>query len=357
MLWYLWLPAIFFLGACFGSLINVCVYRLPYERSLLWPGSRCGRCLQPIGWYDNIPLISYWVLRGRCRTCGQPFSIRYFLVELFTGLSFLAILCLDVFINPYQLPAIAQISPFDLAFGVLPVRVWCVVLHHTLLFTFLLIVSLCDLNDMEIPMGVTLVGTLVGLVLSMVFAWPFPDVVVRPPLMPDRSPPLALYPWPVWYSHPMPPALAPWSWQLGLYTGLAGAVVGMLVLRGVRFLFTWGRGIEGLGLGDADLMMMAGAFTGWQPVVMAFFVAAFPALLFGVVQVFRKGDQHLPFGPSLAAGVLLTVFFWPRIGPHFWILFSSPWFLLIVGSAGAVMLLITAVFLRLARGVPEESGA
>jgi leader peptidase (prepilin peptidase)/N-methyltransferase len=364
MLIYLWLPMIFILGASVGSLVNVCVYRLPYERSLLWPGSRCGSCLQPIRWYDNIPLVSYWVLRGRCRTCGQTFSTRYFLVELFAGLGFLGIFCLDVFVNASHLDYVQQHihGPFNWEFasiGVVPLRVWCVALHHAVLFTFLLIVSLCDLNDMEIPLGVTLTGTVVGLVLSMLFAWPFPDTIVRLPRGALDPPQLGLYPWPVWYEFPqgLPAGLEGGSWKLGLYTGLAGAVVGMLVLRGVRFLFTWGRGIEGLGLGDADLMMMAGAFIGWQPVLMAFFVAAFPALLFGVIQLFRKGDQRLPFGPSLAAGVLLTVFFWPGIGKQFWILFRDFRFLLLVGGAGAVLLLVTAVFLRITRGVPEESGA
>jgi leader peptidase (prepilin peptidase)/N-methyltransferase len=360
MLVYLWLPAIFVLGACVGSLVNVCVYRLPYERSLLWPGSRCGRCLQPIAWYDNIPLVSYWVLRGRCRRCGQTFSIRYFLVELFTGLCFVGIFCLDVFANSTDLKAVKDMHDWDFDFhrmGLLPWWLWCVVLHHSLLFTFLLIASLCDLADMEIPLGVPVLGTLVGLSLSMLFAWPFPEQVHRvlPPAPAWAPPRFGLYPWPVWY--PLPPGLAEGSWKLGLYTGLAGAAAGMLVLRGVRFLYGWGRGIEGMGLGDADLMMMAGAFIGWQPVLLAFFVAAFPALPFIPLQLLRKGDKPFPFGPSLAAGVLLTVYFWPRIGPNFWVLFSTPWFLLLVGGAGAFLLLVAAVFFRLLRGVPEESGA
>src|SRR5438876_7866250 len=92
-----WLLFILFVfGTMVGSLLNVCVYRLPMEKSLLWPGSRCGHCLQPVRWYDNIPLLSYLILRGRCRACGTKYSGRYFLVELLTGLSFAGLFYLEV---------------------------------------------------------------------------------------------------------------------------------------------------------------------------------------------------------------------------------------------------------------------
>src|SRR5262249_60666085 len=74
------------------------------------------------------------------------------------------------------------------------------------------------------------------------------------------------------------------------------------------------RGIEGLAIGDADLMMMAGAFVGWQPVLLSFFIATFPGLLFGIVQLMRQGNQPLPFGPALALGVILTVWLWQPLG-------------------------------------------
>jgi leader peptidase (prepilin peptidase)/N-methyltransferase len=128
----------------------------------------------------------------------------------------------------------------------------------------------------------------------------------------------------------------------------------MLLVRGVRFVFTWGRGIEGLGLGDADLMMMAGAFVGWQPVIVGFFVAAFPALLFGLAQLLRKGDQRLPFGPALALGVLLAVFLWPHIGPPLWFLFRDRVMMALLAGVGSIILLVMAVLFRLLRGVPVD---
>ena len=131
----------------------------------------------------------------------------------------------------------------------------------------------------------------------------------------------------------------------------------MLMLRGVRFLFGLGRGIEGLGVGDADLMMMAGAFVGWQPVVLAFFVSVGPALIFAVVQVIAKGNQTLPFGPSLAMGVMITLLAWPALGTHFRMLFFDPVFLAVMGVGGGLALLATAFLLRLIRGNPKTGNA
>src|SRR5258705_11933036 len=104
MLFYLSVVFFFLLGAVVGSGLNVCAYRLPYEKSILWPGSHCGHCYQAVRWYDNVPLVSYWLLRGRCRACGAPFSMRYFLVELFTGLAFSGLFYLEVADNVRPLP-------------------------------------------------------------------------------------------------------------------------------------------------------------------------------------------------------------------------------------------------------------
>src|ERR1700684_3556832 len=91
-----WLIVVFLLGTAIGSFLNVVIARLPREKSLIWPGSHCGSCFQAIHWYDNIPLISYLWLRGRCRTCGARFSMRYFAVELLTGLAFAGLFYLEV---------------------------------------------------------------------------------------------------------------------------------------------------------------------------------------------------------------------------------------------------------------------
>lgn len=351
-MFYVWLPLVFVLGAAVGSFINVCVRRLPYEKSLFWPSSRCGHCYQPIRWFHNLPLVSYWLLRGRCSVCGTPFSVLYFLVELFTGLAFAALFYFEVFRNALGIDVLA-LRHREIELGVIPAAGWVIFGYHAILLSFLIVVSLCDLEDMEIPLSVTITGAVVGLAGAALFPWPWPRATFVAPPMPFNLPyppgklPAGLYPWPVWY--PLPHWLPAGSWQLGLATGLAGAVLGMVMLRAVRFLFTLGRGVEGLGVGDADLMMMAGTFIGWQLTLVAFFVAIVPALFFGIVQLLRKGDQALPFGPSLAVGVVLTIFLWPRIRGFFAPLFE-PFLLAVLAVAAAVILLVTSFLLRLVRG-------
>src|SRR5436190_851597 len=140
MLVYLLLN-LFVLGAIVGSLLNVCIHRLPLEKSILWPGSRCSHCLQAIRWYDNIPLVSYLLLRGRCRDCGGRISPLYPAVEIITAGLLVA--------------AWAQYGP-----GVEFVR-------SALLCTLLVVLIFTDLTVRKIPHAVTVCGTIVGLLLSL----------------------------------------------------------------------------------------------------------------------------------------------------------------------------------------------
>jgi leader peptidase (prepilin peptidase) / N-methyltransferase len=356
---------VFAIGASVGSFLNVCAYRIPYERSFLWPGSHCGSCYKPVRWFDNLPLLSYWLLRGRCRTCGARFSIRYFFVELFTGLAFLGLYYLEIDRNVLgihflNLPHIR----WEIDRGMPSRIVWAVFLHHAVLMSFLIAASLCDLDHLEIPLGITVAGTIVGLICSACFPWPFPDDRTRPPMpVPagmgmiganPEAPIPGLYAWPAWY--PFPNGCPAGSWQLGLVTGLAGAAAGNVVLRAVRFLFGVGRGIEGLGIGDADLMMMAGSFVGWQVILVAFAAGVFPALLVGVVQVISRGKQAMPFGPSLAIGVMVTVLCWHWIAPRAWLLLSDSFMLTFFGVACPVLFVAVAFLLRIVRGPgpPDE---
>jgi leader peptidase (prepilin peptidase) / N-methyltransferase len=350
-----WLFTAFIFGCAVGSFLNVCVARLPYEKSLLWPGSRCFTCLQPIAARDNLPVLGYLLLRGRCRRCGAKFSSAYMWIELFTGFAFAGLFYLVMFHNIRDFPG--AVRPFA-ELGPHFTKPLLIFLHHATLLSFLIVVSLCDLRDMEIPLSVTVSGTLVGLVFAVFCPWPYPEEIVPMRLamqptslgFPPELPPLppGIYPWPVWF--PLPTWMPPGGPMLGLATGLAGALAGMILLRGVRFLFGLGRGIEGMGVGDADLMMMAGAFIGWQPTVLAFFISVFPALFLGIIQLMRKGDHPLPFGPSLALGVFITLLGWPWLGPHLKMHFFDFTFLAILTVMGGVVLLITAFLLRLLRG-------
>jgi leader peptidase (prepilin peptidase)/N-methyltransferase len=359
MVVYVWLVLVFFLGAVVGSFLNVCVARLPLEKSVLWPGSRCGHCFQPVRWYDNLPLISYWWLRGRCRTCGGPFSIQYFFVELVTGLGFAGLFYLEVVKNIHGWPAV---QPCAIAAGIFPLEWWVCWGFHAILLSFLMAAAVTDLNGREIYLSITFPGTLVGLIGAVLFPWPWPwtpaaatpvPAVGAPPgwewLMPGQGLKEGLYPWPVW--GPLPALLAPGgNWQTGLATGLAGMLAGTLMLRAIAFLFRTGLGKEALGLGDADLMMMAGAFLGWQPVVVAFFLSVVPALFFGVIQLVVRRDNSLPFGPSLAAGVVLTFLCWRWLGPYVQPLLFWEIVLACLALLAAGFMLGASYLLRVVRG-------
>jgi len=168
MLVYFWLVLVFVLGVVVGSFLNVAIARLPMQKSLLWPGSRCGQCYQAIRWYDNIPLISYLWLRGKCRTCGATFSMRYFFVELATGLGFVGLFYVEVVQNIHGWPAFnAQIRQ-----GIFPWQWWAGFLFHAALFSFLLAASVTDLAGREIPLSLTMTGAIVGLIGAVLMPWP-----------------------------------------------------------------------------------------------------------------------------------------------------------------------------------------
>src|SRR5579871_1260324 len=252
-MYYLWLLVVFLVGLGVGGVINYCFYRLPLEKSILWPGPRCGQCLQPIRWFDNVPLVSYLLLRGRCRTCGGRIPLRYPFVELLTGLLFVGLFHAEIGQNILEL-AYLRTHKAAIRAGDIPAGAWAVFRCHAILVSFLFLTSLCDLDDMAIPLPITVTGTLIGLACSALFPWPYPDMFhPQPPTRGFVPPPLqvGLYPWPVWF--PLPQWLPAGSWQLGLATGLAGALAGMMAMRVIRLTFGLTRGIEALGVGDADL--------------------------------------------------------------------------------------------------------
>jgi len=375
MIIYFWLFLVFVVGAVVGSFLNVAIARLPMEKSLLWPGSRCGSCLQPVRWYDNLPILSYLILRGRCRSCGQRFSPRYLVIEVITALGFVGLFYLEVVENIHGWPA--RPHEWLIARNIFPVSWWIGFLHHAILFALLLVASGCDLQGREIPLGLTLPGTLLGLVLAVCLPWPWPwsPVEAAPVLAPNLPPGVqwqipaqqlaamggrgfkeGIYAWPVW--GPLPAWLAPGgTWQTGLATGLAGALVGTFMLRVIRFLFSAGLGKEALGLGDADLMMMGGAFLGWQMVVVAFFVSVVPGLFFGVFQMIFRRDNSLPFGPSLASGLMIACLCWNWLGPYVQPLFFWGAMLGFLAIFAAVFMLAASFVLRLMRRGEAEEGS
>ena len=233
---------------------------------------------------------------------------------------------------------------------------WTVFVFHAIFISYLIVASFIDLDHREIPLSITLPGTVIGMIGAVLLAWPWPNPIAVAAVLPTTPwwhlPPGSivegLYPWPFW--GPLPAWFAPGgNWQMGLATGLAGVLAGTLMLRAIRFLFGLGLGIEALGLGDADLMMMAGSFLGWQPVVVGFFIGVFAGLLFGILQWVVRGENMLPFGPGLAIGVVVSFLCWRWIGPNLQQAFFNPYIILAVGGLGCFLLLAASYCLRVLR--------
>ncbi len=345
-----------------GSFLNVLVARLPFEKSIIWPGSRCFTCYQRIGFLDNLPILGYLRLRGKCRSCGARFSSRYLWVEVGTGVGFLALFVIEIMVNPAGLPGVRFVAdgltayPSNAALGLF--------VYHACLLSLLIAAAVIDAEHRIIPPLIPYTGAIIGIIGGALMPWPWTHDAAAltipagtPWILRPGEIPVGAQPWPFW----VPPAFAPaGSWKLGLTTSLVGALVGSLVVRWIKWLFEVGFGKEALGLGDADLLMMAGAFLGWQIAVMSLFVGAFAALLVFklpgfLIALVKKGsvERELPFGPGLAVGVLVTWLAWPWLGPRLQFpLYDLEAMGLLVAVLSVGML---AAGLLLRRGEPEPA--
>jgi leader peptidase (prepilin peptidase) / N-methyltransferase len=230
--------AIFALGLAFGSFLNVCIYRLPRDLSVVHPRSACPGCKQPIAFYDNIPVLSWLILRARCRRCHTRISPRYAIVELLTGALFLA--CY---------------THFGLTLATLK---YCV-------FGFLLLgLIFTDAETQLLPDKMTLPGLALGLLFSL--------------FVPVND--LASQTLPGLFSLPVSSDI---SWHLlSLTDALLGAAVGASFIYGVGAIYLRARGVEGMGFGDVKLMAMVGAFLGIKLTVFTLFTASIAGSLFGL---------------------------------------------------------------------------
>ena len=232
---------LFLLGLCVGSFLNVCIHRLPTGLSIVRPASHCMACQAPIAWYDNIPVASYFVLGGRCRRCGEPFSARYMVVELATGL---------IFAGYWAAYFKTGLRPEAAHGGVYAV--------HMVLAAALLVSGVIDLERKEIYTSVTNFALVVAVAGS--FLWPEVQKAGA-------------------YDH----ALAPWvDWERAdaALRALVGAAVGAGLIVLVRAGGTAAFGREAMGIGDAYLMAAVGAALGWEATVLVFFIAPFVALAY-----------------------------------------------------------------------------
>jgi len=251
-------------GLLIGSFLNVCIHRLPRDLSVVSPSrSFCPACEKTIAWYDNVPVLSYLILRGRCRYCHEPISIRYPLVEMATALWFAA--------------SIATLGPVAIAFRL------CT------LGAILITLTVTDWEEQILPDEFTIGGTVLGIVLSL--------------LIPIHS-------------GIMPVLLYNQDERVGsLCEALLGAGLSSLALWLLRFVYEKIRHREGLGLGDVKMVAMIGAFTGLQGVLVTIMLGSVLGTVIGLAFIGfarkKASTFELPYGSFLGIAGLFVAF-WMR---------------------------------------------
>lgn len=240
-------------GAIVGSFLNVVIHRYPREESIVFPPSHCPECDAAIRWYDNVPLLSYAILLGRCRTCRQPISWRYPLVELANALFYLAIFL--------------HTGP-QIAFVFLAAMV-----------SMIIVLIYIDAEIQILPDVIDVPGIVIGLALGA----------------------LGLY-----ASAPL--LILSQSWL----DAALGALFGASILLAIIGLYWLVRRVEGMGQGDVKMLAMIGALLGWRAVPAVLLVASISGALIGVPVALRSGrgmQLALPFGVFLGFGALVVLFF------------------------------------------------
>jgi len=256
-------------GLIVGSFLNVCIVRLPRDRSIVSPPSHCPRCRASIKFYDNIPVISFLLLRGKCRNCGLPISWRYPLVELLNGLFYLWI------VHEFGINGEAFLL--------------------MLLCSSLIVITFIDLDYQIIPDVITLPGMLVGLTLAPLFMSALQDPLPfhLNSLMPHAGP-----------------------YLLGFLNSLIGLLSVSVPLFAIGWTWEKLRHEEAMGGGDVKLMGMVGSLLGWKGAFLTIFLGSIVGSIVGVTLIIlklHKRGQVIPFGPFLALGSVAIAFYGPDI--------------------------------------------
>ncbi|RMH72261.1 MAG: prepilin peptidase [Gemmatimonadetes bacterium] len=321
-------PIWFVFGAMWGSFINVCIYRIPRRESIVFPASHCPHCGTPIKPYDNIPILSWLVLKGKCRACHKPISIQYPIVELISGVVFMLVFYRTGWSS--QLPVYLFFSVY-LLIGAL-----------TDLFTFFdpprtelpvhLILPRITLSAAE-PPTTELVWE--GVISDETYAHENPNtetVGIGQPIEPVQLPPIHVKPIMV-EKGIIPDEISIGGIIIGVLLALISeqtsfdlmlfpreplleAVLGFFAGAGSLYLLSVGyrllKGIDGMGMGDVKYLGMIGVFLGWKAVIVTILVGSVVSLLVTVPYLLRSkmGSQSpMPFGPSLAVGALVALAF------------------------------------------------
>ena len=247
---------IFIFGAVFGSFINVCIYRIPLGRSIIQPPSHCPFCGRRVRWFDNVPILSYAILMGKCRDCGRRIPLRYLFVELLSALS-------GVVLTRFFL-----IGPVFFLY-------WIFILA-------LIAVSFIDLETQEIPDVITLPGILAGIIVVTLLKAIGNGTYIDA------------------FRHSF----------LGILAG--GGVMFLMGFFG-EMIFKK----EALGGGDVKLMAMVGAFLGWKMVILTFFTAPFFGAGVGIFMRLKFKSEVIPYGPYLAIASIISLLWGEGIISYF----------------------------------------
>jgi leader peptidase (prepilin peptidase)/N-methyltransferase len=292
--------AAFVIGLLFGSFLNVCISRLPKGESIVRPRSRCPQCGTPIRWYDNIPILSWFILRGRCRSCNQHIPWRYPLVELAVGLVFLT--ATERFLLSIRL----EFATSDANFAD-----WRWSAVNLAILGFLLIgLMVMDWQTMVLPDAFTLGGIAIGLLLictRAIFLGPNEDQIrltkhslhlTSPGGVSDNGNVFLT---------------GPESLIFGRIVAIFGAA---LVLLLIRWLYKAIRHREGMGLGDVKLLAMIAAFLGFWPAILSLFIGTLAAAFYGAVLLVRgkaSATSKLAFGSFLCVGGFVSALYGNRL--------------------------------------------
>lgn len=324
------LEFLFFIGgAVVGSFLNVCIVRLPQEKSVVSPSSHCPQCKKPIRWYDNIPLVSYFVLRGKCRDCGAAFSPRYVIVECLTA---------------------ALFAFFYKFFGLN----WLLVPYLLMLCCFI-VATFVDLEHRIIPDEVSVGGMFAGFLLSFIFpAMHLGAIYAELSIVGYTATALVLLALAAQLIHlkiekvhierneilfvflclglivlQLSVLYLPPSWEAFLpqCRSLAASIQGALIGGGLIYCMGLAGEMifrkEAMGGGDVKLLAMIGAFLGWKLAILTFFIAPFFGAIVGVVEKIRTKDSAIAYGPYLVLGALISLFWGNLLIPK---IMSGRWF-------------------------------
>ncbi len=327
---------IFVTGAVIGSFLNVCIVRLPRNQSIVKPRSHCVVCKKTIAWFDNIPLLSFLVLRGKCRHCATPISVRYFIVELTTALGF--VLFYEWFgLNPVLLPYLAMFCGFmittfvDLEHRIIPDEVSVGGLWVGLAFSAIT----PGLHEAQADSASISTGTvlMIILVLACLLMQGLTAVLQKLGHKIDRQDEeeaddgnnfgfyllIAASAGAVllinvlgarWTAPSMQPLM---SHLRSFENGLIGYIIGGGCIYAMGMLGDIIFRKESMGGGDIKLMAMIGAFLGWKLAILSFFIAPLFGALSGIVVKLRTKESVIAYGPFIVMGALISLFWGYRL--------------------------------------------